>query len=268
MNFRRLVFYLLLNAVVSATATYAVLWYWDRTHPAGPAPVVVAGATAPVGTNIPAGADTPIAPTQAAPTLTLPPAGETAAAGPTPTLYVVQAGDTLGSIAQRFEVTVAAIMDANGLSDANVIAVGQTLLIPVEGYVPPTATASNPGPLPTNAAEPPRPTATRDPNLPLPRLEIREVRGAGVLADEALIVVNEGGPVDLLGWSLRDETGHLYVFPSLMLFQDGAVSVHTAAGTDSVTDLYWGQAQAVWASGRSVLLSDDGGNLHTRYTVP
>jgi hypothetical protein len=53
-----------------------------------------------------------------------------------------------------------------------------------------------------------------------------------------------------------------------MLFQDGAVSVHTMAGTDSVTDLYWGQAQAVWASGRSVLLSDEGGNLHTRFTVP
>lgn len=264
MNLRRLLLYLLLNAVVSATATYAVLWYWDRTHPAGPAPVAVVEASATAAGNDPGGVST-VAP---APTLTLPPAGETAAAGPTPTLYIVQGGDTLGSIAARYEVTVDAIMAANSLTDPNVLTVGQTLVIPVEGYVPPTATASNPEPLPTNAAEPPRPTSTRDPDQPLPRLAIREVAGAGELETEVLVIVNEGGPVDLVGWSLRDETGHMYVFPSLMLFQDGAVSVHTAAGTDTVTDLYWGQTQSVWASGKSVLLSDEGGNLHTRFTVP
>lgn len=259
MNFRRLVLYLLLNAAVSASATYAVLWYWDRTHPAGPAPVVLAEATA-------AGAaGGPAAP---APTFTLPPVGETAAAGPTPTLYVVRGGDTLGTIAQQFEVTVEAIMAANALTDPNVLSVGQTLIIPVETYVPPTATASDPGPLPTNAAEPPRATATRDPNQPLPQLVIREVAGAGTLDRELLVIVNEGGPVDLAGWSLRDETGHLYVFPSLVLFQDGAVSVHTGAGADTVTDLFWGQAQSVWTPGKSVLLSDEGGNLHTRFTVP
>jgi LysM repeat protein len=265
MNFRRLLLYLLLNAAVSATATYAVLWYWDRTHPAGPAPVVLAEGT----TASPGGGGTPAEPTQPAqPTLTLPPAGETAAAGPTPTLYIVKAGDNLGRIAELYDVTVDAIMAANGMTDPNVLFVGQTLLIPVEGYVPPTATASDPGPLPTNIAEPPRPTATRDPDQPLPSLAIREVAGAGDLDQEALVIVNEGGPVDLLGWSLRDETGRLYVFPSLVLFQDGAVSVHTRPGTDSVTDLYWGQTSPVWSSGKSVLLSDEGGNLHTRYTVP
>ena len=35
MNIRRLLLYLVLNAVVSASATYAVLWYWDSTHPTG-----------------------------------------------------------------------------------------------------------------------------------------------------------------------------------------------------------------------------------------
>jgi hypothetical protein len=83
-----------------------------------------------------------------------------------------------------------------------------------------------------------------------------------------LVIVNEGGPVDLAGWSLRDDGGRLYVFPTLMLFQDGAISVHTATGTDSVTDLYWGQSEAIWTAGKSALLSDSGGNLHARYTVP
>jgi LysM repeat protein len=52
---------------------------------------------------------------------------------PTPTpagLYVVQPGDTLGSLAEDFGTTVEEIMAANGLTDPNAIEIGQTLLIP------------------------------------------------------------------------------------------------------------------------------------------
>jgi len=48
-------------------------------------------------------------------------------AGP---VYIVQPGDTLGLIASRFNVTVADLMTANGLSDPNLIDVGQYLVIP------------------------------------------------------------------------------------------------------------------------------------------
>ena len=44
--------------------------------------------------------------------------------------YVVQAGDTLGSIAQRYGVSLAALMQANGLADPNLLTVGMTLDIP------------------------------------------------------------------------------------------------------------------------------------------
>ncbi len=44
-------------------------------------------------------------------------------------VYVVQAGDTLGQIAKRYGTTVAALMAANGLPNANTIAVGQRLII-------------------------------------------------------------------------------------------------------------------------------------------
>lgn len=267
MNFRRLLLYLLLNALVSASATYAVLWYWDTQHPAG-LPVVAPVGTAAVATQqalaTAAGpADTP------APTLTLPPAGETAAANPTPTIYVAKAGDTLGSIAQAYDVTVDEIMAANGLTDPNLLTVGQSLVIPLAGYVPPTAT---PGALepaaPTSTAEPPRPTVTSAPNQPAARLTITEVRGAGTLAEESVWLRNDGGQVDLAGWTLRDETGIIYVFPALTLAPGGAVTLHTVAGADTAQDLYWGQAQAVWAAGRAVLLSDATGNLHTRFTIP
>jgi murein DD-endopeptidase MepM/ murein hydrolase activator NlpD len=50
---------------------------------------------------------------------------------PEPTFYVVQPGDTLYSIAQRFGTTVETIVAANEISDASVISVGQRLVIPI-----------------------------------------------------------------------------------------------------------------------------------------
>ncbi len=44
--------------------------------------------------------------------------------------YQVIAGDTLGTIAQAYSVSVEALMQANGLSDPNLLSVGQTLTIP------------------------------------------------------------------------------------------------------------------------------------------
>jgi LysM repeat protein len=45
-------------------------------------------------------------------------------------LYVVQPGDTLFQIAQRFSVTVEAIVERNGLASADDIEAGQSLEIP------------------------------------------------------------------------------------------------------------------------------------------
>lgn len=44
--------------------------------------------------------------------------------------YAVQAGDTLGSIAQQYGVSVQALMEANKITDANTLAIGQSLTIP------------------------------------------------------------------------------------------------------------------------------------------
>lgn len=44
--------------------------------------------------------------------------------------YIVQSGDTLSSIAQRFGVTIEAIVQANSLSDPGRLSIGQTLVIP------------------------------------------------------------------------------------------------------------------------------------------
>lgn len=49
---------------------------------------------------------------------------------PSDFLYVVQSGDTLGKIAERFSVTIAAIVERNGLASADAIQAGQSLEIP------------------------------------------------------------------------------------------------------------------------------------------
>lgn len=70
------------------------------------------------------------------------------------TNYVVVRGDTLGRIAQRFGSTVSAIAQANGITNINLIFVGQTLRIPTGGVVivptqPGQPQPTQPGPIPT-----------------------------------------------------------------------------------------------------------------------
>jgi len=83
----------------------------------------LAATTAPEPTEAPTAAPTP-APT-VAPTAAPPPASE-------PRKYTVQPGDTLRAIAEKFNVSVTAIVDANKLTpeQADSLRVGQELVIP------------------------------------------------------------------------------------------------------------------------------------------
>ena len=94
--------------------------------------------------------------------------------------YIVQAGDTLRSIAERFRATVDILIEANDIEDPNLIRTGSALLIPasttiVEDVVddsessltafPPTRTSTSTlRPTPTPASTPtPRPIPTTTP---------------------------------------------------------------------------------------------------------
>lgn len=66
-------------------------------------------------------------------------------------IYVVRAGDTLGRIAARYGTTVQALMNANGIRNANFIYVGQRLTIPGASSgsgvtSPPAAAPASPAP--------------------------------------------------------------------------------------------------------------------------
>lgn len=64
--------------------------------------------------------------------LIIPATGPTPTPSPSPTgrMHVVQAGENLTWIAEKYGVSVKALMEANGITDADTIYVGQSLIIP------------------------------------------------------------------------------------------------------------------------------------------
>jgi LysM repeat protein len=67
--------------------------------------------------------------------------------------HIVVAGDTVSGIAKEYGTTVEAIMEANDLSDAALIIIGQVLSIPVE-EAGAASTPITPTPAPTPTAAP------------------------------------------------------------------------------------------------------------------
>jgi len=113
-----------------------------------------------------------VTPEPAAPTATLDPSLPTSTPAPTATpaatatrrpdgavVHTVQVGDTLGAIALRYNISVETLLQLNGLADANVLSVGQELVIAVTELTP-TATATPLTELSTPTALPATPTDT------------------------------------------------------------------------------------------------------------
>ncbi len=123
-----------------------------QTSPASPVPTETA--TQFVPTLVPTATPTTQAPTQPGATATR----------PATTVYFVQYGDTLSTIALRFNTTMFELARLNGITNYNLIYVGQRLLIPTG--------AASPTPIPTAAATLP-PTATRVPPTPTPVGSVR-----------------------------------------------------------------------------------------------
>lgn len=71
---------------------------------------------------------------------------------PAPSTYTVVAGDTLANIARRFNTTVQALVTANGITNPNLIFVGQQLTIPGGTGTGQPTTPTNPPPSGGNPA--------------------------------------------------------------------------------------------------------------------
>jgi LysM repeat protein len=85
-----------------------------------------------VPTDVPTATPTPEPPTPEPTAVPTEPPPPTEPPAPAPRTYAVQQGDTLRSIAEQFDVSVQAILDANNLTpaQADALRIGQELVIP------------------------------------------------------------------------------------------------------------------------------------------
>lgn len=84
------------------------------------------------------------------------------------------------------------------------------------------------------------------------------------LNDEYIVFENTGDqPLELSNWSISDEAGHTYTFPSGFTLAPGSqVTLHTGSGTDSSSDRYWGSGSAIWNNaGDTIIVADDSGTV-------
>ena len=263
-QWKTLTYFIILNVVVSACVTVAVLLIWDNTH-STPGQAVSQVST-PARTASTVNEATAAVMTAASQTQASLPSNT-----PEPVIpqnveeYQVEYGDTLGLIAEKFDVSIEELIKLNQLSDANSLSVGMVIYIPKESSAPlPTLT-----PQPTRTPQPAAGSGTPTGPLPEAGVIINSVIGVGEIATEHVFISRTGsGQLSLAGWRIQDEDGNTYVFPQLDLFEGGAVNVWTTSGTPTVVDLYWGQQNPVWERGEKVTLLDDKGKEQATYTIP
>jgi LysM repeat protein len=253
MIIKRYIPFILLNILISAAVVLGILYLWDQNEVEEKelATATSVAATAPVQTA--AAVATALAP---------PPPTST----PERVTHVVGTGETLGMIAEQYDVPWQDIANYNELDDPNRLDVGQELVIPIGGI--PTETPE-PSPVPTSA-EPPAPISTEPPAAGEAKLVIRDVVGVGRLGEEAVVIANEGSRgMQLVGWQLHDSQGNVYRFEPFFLFGEGVhVLLHSRAGENTTSDLYWGLNVPVWESGELATLRDVDGTARATFTIP
>lgn len=280
MSLRRMLPFILINIVVSATVVLLVLYWWDNRQPEPEATASVVAAETEFETAVPAvpGQDPPDDEAAEGAPADEAPSGEASAdegdveEDDDPTIHIVQAGETLGRISEMYDVPMDDIVAANDIIDVNSLAVGQELMIPIGGLPSPTTTpTAEPT---TEATETPAPEPTEALDEGEAVVEITEVIGVGDLTAEAVRISNAGDrPLMLRGWELTDEDGHVYAFVDVTLYGGSeagspSILVHTEAGQNGPSDLYWGLETEVWESGETVTLRDAEGTVQATYDIP
>ena len=278
-RWKRLLYYLSINVLVSACTVLAILVIWDRVRqPQLPGEALLAqsqaGSALTTGGSSGIGADGELEASQLPPGALLPTSTPEPTAVPTRATraYTVQAGDTLGKIASKFEVDLEELIAANDLVNPDVLEVGQELIIPGGSALLPTVTplpAQTQAETDTDTGSPTTPTATFAQVTGIPEVEIESVVGAGDLGSERVMLRSIGsGDLSLAGWQILEEGGTVFVFPQLDLFEGGAVSLYTRAGQSTVVELFWGFDAPLWETGETVILLDNTGEVRATYRVP
>lgn len=254
MSVRRMVPFILINIIVSATVVLAILFWWDNRESvpveatsaiATPSPRVITQVTTDSTKEVEAGesevenADSQIT-------------------------YEVQAGDSLGIISKQFDILLIDLMDANGITDANFVSEGQVLIIPVFSEDSPTIVPSET----PNFDNVPTPIPTL-PTLGEVIVEITEIMSPGNLNEERITIINSGErQIDLSNWTVEDEQGNSYQFGTVTLFGNGVeLIVHTRLGQSGLLDQFWGLDGPIWEPGETATLKDAEGTVRATLVV-
>jgi LysM repeat protein len=161
------------NAVISLVISISVVLIAGRQVLPGDVAMPVAGASKVTAQSVEGEQSEAGAPSEASGE-----GGTSAGSTPIQTVtYIVEPGDTLSLIAQKFAVSVSDLMIANGLTNQDFIQAGQELIIPVGGLTTPTPTFTPvpsptdtplpfepPTPIPTETGLPPEPAVTVGPS--------------------------------------------------------------------------------------------------------
>ncbi len=89
------------------------------------------------------------------------------------------------------------------------------------------------------------------------------------LNGEWVEIANQGDANESLAdWTLMDEQNHTYTVRNFTLEAGASVKVHTGAGNDSMTDVYWGRNSPVWNNdGDVATLRDASGKVVAEHST-
>lgn len=216
-------------------------------------------------------------------------------------IYIVQPGDALSSIANKFDVPLYDLMVANGLTNEDFIQASQKLIIPIGGLPTPTPTFTPVPPTPTEviAFDPPTPlpatvelpqeaVTSLDPTSVSAELttveaepsatpgtpssegviiDISQISGLDDLQAEQFSITNLGAGTSLKDWTLEGSPIGIFSFPDIFIFSGGTIRIHTKAGQSTPSDLYLNQDKVAWPIDTTIILKDDTGFEVSRLVV-
>ncbi|MCT8337362.1 MBL fold metallo-hydrolase [Methanoculleus sp. Afa-1] len=179
------------------------------------------------------------------------------AVSPAISIIQVGAGNDYGhpheEAVERIEATGSRIYRTD-LDGTVVVATDGTKLTVAAGGAPAATVTALPATIATATATP---TTTPAPSsgIYIADLDLQEEWVSVANADETA--------VNLTGWTIADEgTRNTYTFPLFTLNPGADVTVHSGAGNDTATDLYWGRSSAVWNNdGDTATLADANGTV-------
>lgn len=114
------------------------------------------------------------------------------------------------------------------------------------------------------------PTATATATVPAPTVAPPNVQITLIVYNPAgddvqgeyVRIENKGGVTAVMtSWTLSDDDGQVFTFPSFSLASGASVQVWTKGGANSAGYLYWGRSWSVWTNTGDVAYLRNGGTL-------